>query len=132
MKKLFTILVLLVSCMGAFAAGPNLQDITLISGDGETLDFYADRCNMVVYHASESGISRNGTFYLGSTISSQNGYVEAKFSIELPMSYGLKELSGTIYYRVSNGSVSYVTLDGTRFSSSQQTVVPRRRGVQRR
>ena len=113
--------------MTTYAASPNLQGITLTNSRGETLDFYANRSNKVVYAAPETGISRGGTFYLGSTISSANGNVEAKFSIELPMSYGLKTLSGTIYYRNSDGYVYSVTLDGSTFRSASRTVAPRRR-----
>ena len=127
MKKLLLFLILCFNCVVSFAASPNLQDITLTSSDGTTLDFYADRSNTVVYHAAGTDYSRNGTFYLGSTINSRDGFVEAKFSIELPMSYGLKTLSGTIFYNMSTGHVSNVTLDGTTYRSSQRTIVPRRR-----
>lgn len=112
--------------MTTYAASPNLQGITLTNSNGETLDFYANRFNKVVYAAPGTGGSRGGTFYVGSVISSSNGNVEAKFSIELPMSYGMKTLSGTIYYRNSDGYVYSVTLDGSTYRSSSRTVAPRR------
>ncbi len=127
MKKLLLFLILCFNCAVSFAASPDLQDITLTSNDGTTLDFYADRSNLVVYHAADTDYIRNGTFYLGSTVSSRDGYVEAKFSIELPMSYGMKTLDGTIFYNRTTGHVSNVTLDGTVYRASQRGVVSRRR-----
>ncbi len=126
MKKIILFVIAIFTFVGAYAVGPNLQDITLRNSRGETLDFYADRSNKVVYKAPGTNYSRGGTFYVGSTISSRDGWVEARFSVEIAMSYGLKKLSGTIYYRRSNGHVSYVTLDGSRFSSSSRSVAPRR------
>ena len=126
-KRIFSFLVAVLAVMTTYAASPNLQDVTLKSSNGETLDFYADRSNKVVYAAPGTGNSRGGTFYVGSTIRSSSGNVEARFSIELPMSYGIKTLSGTIYYRSSDGFVYNVTLDGTMFSRGSRTVVPRRR-----
>lgn len=128
MKKLLTFLFAVFCYSAAFAAYPDLQDVTLTSSSGITLDFYANRSNMVVYYSPREGFSRNGTFYVGQTISSRDGYVEARFSAEISFSYGNREFSGTIYYRRSDGHVSYVTLDGTTFSSSSgRSVVPRRR-----
>lgn len=125
-KRIFSVLVAVLAVMTTYAASPNLQDITLTNSNGETLDFYADRSNKVVYAAPETGISRGGTFYLGQFIRSSNGNVEAKFSIELPMSYGVKTLSGTIYYRNSDGYVYNVTLEGSMYRAASRTVVPRR------
>lgn len=127
MKKLLLVFLSTIVCVIANAASPNLQDITLTNSRGETLDFYANRSNKVIYHAPGSDISRGGTFYIGSRINSSNGNTEAKFSIELPMSYGMKSLTGTIYYRNSDGYVYNVTLDGSMYKSSSKTVVPRRR-----
>ncbi|MCH5345717.1 MAG: hypothetical protein J1E63_01325 [Muribaculaceae bacterium] len=127
MKKLFSFFLAMIVYVVANAAYPNLQDITLTNSRGETLDFYADRYNKVVYHAPGANISRGGTFYLGRTISSASGNTEAEFSIELPMSYGMKKLSGTIYYRNSDGYVYNVTLEGSMYKSSSRSVVPRRR-----
>lgn len=127
MKKFLLFVMAMLACVVSYAASPNLQDITLTSNNGGTLDFYADRSNKVVYHAAGTNYSRGGTFYLGSVINSANGYVEARFSIELPMSYGNKEMSGTIYYRNSDGHVFNVTLDGTMYKSSSRTIVSRRR-----
>lgn len=128
MKKLLSLIVLLFIGVTAFASSPDLQDITLTNyNTGETLDFYADRSNKVVYYAPGAPNSRGGTFYLGRTISSRNGYTEAYFTIELPMSYGMKTLSGTIYYNNSNGKVQYVEFDnGSRYKSAQRVVSPRR------
>lgn len=125
-KRFFSFLVAVLAVMSTYAASPNLQDVSLTNSSGETLDFYADRSNKVVYSAPGTGVSRGGTFYVGSTISSSNGNVEARFSVELPMSYGTKTLSGTIYYRSSDGYVYNVTLDGSTFKSSARTVVRRR------
>ena len=88
-KRFFSVLVAVLAVMTTYAASPNLQDITLTNSNGETLDFYADRSNKVVYAAPETGISRGGTFYLGQFIRSSNGNVEANFSIDVPMSYGV-------------------------------------------
>ena len=126
-KRLFSIVVALLTFVVSFAASPRLQDITLTNNNGETLDFYANSSNKVVYKAPGADYSRGGTFYLGSTIRSSGGNVEANFSIELPMSYGMKKLSGTIYYRLSDGYVYSVTLNGTTYKSSSRTVAPRRR-----
>lgn len=128
MKKLLSFVVLFFIGVTAFASSPYLQDITLTNYDtGETLDFYADRSNKVVYYAPGSPNSRGGTFYVGRTISSRNGYTEAHFTIELPMSYGMKTLSGTIYYNNNSGRVQYVELDnGSRYKSAQRVVTPRR------
>lgn len=125
-KKIFLFLVTIFAGMATYAASPNLQDITLKNSDGETLDFYANRSNKVIYAAPGAGISRGGTFYLGSTIRSSNGNVEARFSIELPMSYGMKKLEGTIYYRNSDGYVYNVTLNGSTYRSASRSVAPRR------
>ena len=125
-KRIFSFLVAVFAVMSTYAASPNLQDITLTNSSGETLDFYADRYNKVIYAAPGTGISRGGTFYVGSTIRYSSGNVEARFSIEVPMSYGMKTLSGTIYYRNSDGFVYSVTLDGSTFRSSSRTVAPRR------
>lgn len=114
--------------IAAYAASPMLQDITLTNyNNGTTLDFYADQYNKVVYYSPGASNSRVGTFYVGRTLSTANGYTEAQFQIELPMSYGNKTLSGTIYYNTSNGHVTYVELDGIRYQSSRRTVAPRRR-----
>ena len=125
-KRFFSLLVAIFAVMTIYAASPSLQDITLTNSRGETLDFYADRCNKVVYAAPGTGISRGGTFYVGSIINTAYGNVEAKFSIELPMSYGMKSLSGTIYYRKSDGYVYSVTLEGSTYRSGSRTVAPRR------
>lgn len=127
MKKVLTAIIALFVCVVSYAASPYLQDITLTSSDGTTLDFYANRSNMVVFKTAGTNFSHVGTFYVGSTISNQSGYVEARFSVELSMSYGLKEMKGTIYYSSSNGHVYNVTLDGSMYKSSQRTVVSRRR-----
>lgn len=127
LKRFLLFVMAMFACVATYAASPNLQDITLTNSRGETLDFYADRSNKVVYHAPGSNNSRGGTYYLGSTIRSSDGFVEARFSIELPMSYGNKKLSGTIYYRVSDGKVNNVTLDGSVYRTSDRMVVPRRR-----
>ena len=126
-KRFILSVVAVLASVFTYAASPNLQDITLTNNGGETLDFYANRSNTVVYMAPGASQSRTGTFYLGSTISSANGNVEARFSIELPMSYGMKELSGTIYYNYSSGRVYSVTLNGSTYRSSSRTVAPRRR-----
>ena len=126
-KKIFSFLVAVLATVTTYAASPNLQDITLTNSSGETLDFYANMSNKVIYAAPGTGISRGGTFYLGSTIRSSNGNVEARFSIELPMSYGMKTMSGSIYYRSSDGYVYNVTLDGSTYRSASRSVVPRRR-----
>ena len=125
-KSFYLFLVTVLAAMTSYAASPRLQDITLTNSRGETLDFYANRSNKVVYAAPGTGISRGGTFYLGSIISSSNGNVEAQFSIELPMSDGVKPLSGTIYYRNSDGYVYSVTLEGSTYRSASRTVAPRR------
>ena len=125
-KRFFSFLVAVFAVMSTYAASPHLQNITLKNNNGETLDFYANNSNKVVYAAPGTGISRGGTFYLGSTIRRANGNVEARFSIELPMSYGTKSLSGTIYYRYSDGHVYSVTLEGSTYRSSSRTVAPRR------
>lgn len=126
-KRFFSLVVAVLAAMTTYAAGPNLQDITLTdSSTGETLDFYANRYNMVIYAAPGTGISRGGTFFLGSVIRSSDGNVEARFSIELPMSYGMKKLEGTIYYRYSDGYVYSVTLEGSTYRSASRTVAPRR------
>lgn len=117
----------MLACFVAKAASPDLQDITLTNSRGETLDFYADRCNKVVYHAPGAEISRGGTFYVGSRINSSNGNTEAYFSVELPVGNELRELTGTIYYRNSDGHVYNVTLNGTMYKASSRSVVPRRR-----
>lgn len=127
MKKVFLFLVTVLTVVTAYAISPKLQNITLTNSNGETLDFYADRSNKVVYAAPGTGISRGGTFYVGSIISSSGGNVEAKFSVELPMSNGLKTLNGTIYYRNSDGYVYSVTLNGSTYRSASRTVAPRRR-----
>ena len=127
MKNFILVFISMIVCVVANAASPNLQDITLTNSNGETLDFYADRYDKVVYHAPGADISRGGTFYVGSRINSSNGNTEANFSIELPMSYGLKKLTGTIYYRNSDGYVYNVTLNGSMYRSSSRSVVPRRR-----
>lgn len=127
MKKLLFALVAVFAVITSFAASPNLQDITLTSSNGTTLDFYADRSNKVVFCDPNANIPRGGTFYLGSIIRHDYGAVVAKFRIDLPMSYGTKTLNGTITYRNSDGYVSSVTLDGVTYSSGQRTVMPRKR-----
>lgn len=126
MKKIFLLFLAMMVYVVANAASPDLQDITLTNSNGETLDFYADRSNKVVYHAPGTDFSRGGTFYIGRTIRSSGGNTEAQFSIELPMSYGMKKLEGTIYFRNSDGHVNNVTLNGSIYRASSRTVLPRR------
>ena len=126
-KRIFSLLAAVFAVMSTYAASPNLQDITLTNSSGETLDFYANQYNKVVYAAPGTGISRGGTFYVGSSINYSGGNVEANFSIELPMSYGMKKMTGTIYYRNSDGYVYNVTLEGTRYQQSSGRTVVRRR-----
>lgn len=126
MKKLLSLVIVLLSGIAAFAASPDLQDITLTDyNSGETLDFYADQCNKVVYYCPESPHSRIGQYYLGRTLRSQDGYTEAKIEIELPMSYGPQTLSGTILYKTGSGYVLYVKLEYGTFKASERLVLPR-------
>lgn len=126
MKKLLSLVIVLLSGIAAFAASPDLQDITLTDYKyGSTLDFYADQCDKVVYYSPGAPHSRIGQYYLGRTLRSRDGYTEADFKIELPMSYGLKTLTGTILYKTGSGYVLYVKLDGNVWKSSERLVLPR-------
>ena len=124
-KRIFAFLVLFCAFVSAYAVSPNLQDVTLTSDSGGTLDFYESRSNMVVF--CNGGPVRNGTFYLGRTTRVSNALIDAEFSIEIPMSYGMKTMTGSISYSRENGNVYSVILDGIEYKSSGRRIIRRSR-----